>query len=148
MKFLKRFYIALVFALALPVGFAFATYPNIAIWDNDQLSTLGHGSITTAVDTSGTITLNAATTSTFSFTLTSTGRTLTIVNPRPGQVVDLYVTQDATGNRTITTYTNGYWAGGSGPTLTTTAAAVDVLRATWNATLGKWFYETVGKAYS
>lgn len=74
----------------------------------------------------------------FSFTLAATGNTVTISNPAPGQRINLYITQDATGSRTITTWTNFWFPGGTEPTLTATAAALDIVSATWNATLGKW----------
>jgi len=74
----------------------------------------------------------------FSITLTATGYTLTLANPNPGQSARVYVKQDATGSRTITTYTNVLWASGTAPTLTATAAATDLLEFRYNATLGKW----------
>jgi hypothetical protein len=69
-------------------------------------------------------------------------------NPAPGQVVMMELKQDATGSRTVTWNANVSWAGGTAPTLTTTANAVDVLRFTWNSTAGKWRGETVGKAFA
>lgn len=81
---------------------------------------------------------NASLASDFSFTLAATGNTVTISNPAPGQEITLYITQDGTGSRTITTWTNFWFAGGTEPTLTATAAALDIVTARWNATLGKW----------
>lgn len=141
--FLKRFYLALLLAFVLPATYAYAVYPTISIWDNDQLATLGFGS-TVAYDDAATITIDAAKKSSFSFTLTSTGRTLTIVNPRPGQQVYIYIKQDGTGSRTITTWTNMYFAAGTEPTLTATAGATDAFIATWSADLGKWYVQTAG----
>lgn len=74
----------------------------------------------------------------FSITLTTTGYTLTLANGSPGQEVRVYVTQDGTGSRTITTYTNVIWAAGTPPTLTTTAGHTDLLTFRFNATTGKW----------
>lgn len=74
----------------------------------------------------------------FSITLTTTGYTLTLANPEPGQNVEVYVKQDATGSRTITTYTNVLWAAGTPPTLTATANATDLLTFRYNSTTGKW----------
>lgn len=101
---------------------------------------------TALVDTSGTITWDASQGAYGYVTLTSTGRTLTITNAAPGSILTLRVIQDATGSRTITTYTNVVWASATAPTLTTTAAAYDVLRFTWDAVLGKFVGETVAKA--
>lgn len=81
---------------------------------------------------------DASLSDTFSVLLTTTGYTLTITNPEPGQVIDVYVKEDASGSRTITTYTNVLWAGGTPPTLTATANATDLLTFRYNSTLGKW----------
>ena len=42
-----------------------------------------------------------------------------------GQSGSIFVTQDATGSRTLAYHADWKWAGGTAPTLTTTAAAVD-----------------------
>lgn len=57
-------------------------------------------------------------------------RTLNVSGLRPGEEYTLYVQQDGTGSRTITWSGNVRWAGGSAPTLTTTAGALDVLAFT------------------
>lgn len=122
-------------------------YPQSAAFNGKAMSRLGRGGRATLTDAS-TIALDASTGSSFIVTLGATGRTLTISNASPGQVIDVQVVQDGTGSRTITTYTNVLWAGGTLPTLTTTAAAIDVLRFTYDATRAKFFAETVGKAYA
>lgn len=99
------------------------------------------GAVSALTDTAGTtkvLTGDASTASDFSITLTTTGYTMTIANPAPGQECNLYITQDGSGSRTITTWTNVWFAGGTEPTLTATAAALDVINLRWNATLGKW----------
>jgi len=61
-------------------------------------------------------------------TLTGTGRTVTFANPIEGTVYRLVIIQDGAGNRTITTWPAGIkWAGGSAPTLTTTASKADIV---------------------
>ena len=52
--------------------------------------------------------------------------TFTFVNPVNGQVYRIRVTQDATGSRTVT-WPTITWAGGSVPTLTTTANKSDII---------------------
>ena len=106
--------------------------------------------------TDGAVILADCTTGThFTVTLGATGRTLTLVNPAAGQIVTVEVKQDATGSRTITTYNGTHpnagvdtvaWASATAPTLTTTAAAIDVLRFTYNPTAARWIGETVSKA--
>lgn len=52
-------------------------------------------------------------------------RTLAISNVRTGQVFSLQIIQDGTGSRTVTWFSTIKWAGGSAPTLTTTASKSD-----------------------
>jgi len=54
-------------------------------------------------------------------------RTLAISNENAGQVFVLRLIQDGTGSRTVTWFSTIKWAGGSAPTLTTTASKEDVL---------------------
>lgn len=54
-------------------------------------------------------------------------RTLAISNAKVGQVFMLRLQQDGTGSRTVTWFTTIKWAGGSAPTLTTTASKADIL---------------------
>lgn len=57
----------------------------------------------------------------------SGNRTFALSNPAVGQQFTLIVQQDATGSRTVTWFSGILWAGGSAPTLTTTASKRDVL---------------------
>jgi hypothetical protein len=52
-------------------------------------------------------------------------RTLAISNATVGQTFILRLSQDATGSRTVTWFSTIKWAGGSAPTLTTTASKAD-----------------------
>jgi hypothetical protein len=65
-------------------------------------------------------------------TIAATGRTLTPSNVVSGGTYILYIKQDATGNRTITTYTNIQWPSGTPPTLSTGANAVDMISCASN----------------
>src|SRR5262249_3452607 len=65
-----------------------------------------------------------------SWTIGATGRTLAnpanLTNDLIGNHVRIYIIQDSTGNRTITTWGSSYkFSGGSKPTLSTAANAVD-----------------------
>lgn len=53
-------------------------------------------------------------------------RALALSNPGTGQVFLLRLLQDGTGSRTVTWFNTIKWAGGSAPTLTTTASKADV----------------------
>ena len=65
----------------------------------------------------------------FSWTIGAAGRTLNNpTNAKPGQKGVIYLIQDATGGRTITTWGNTYkFPGGTKPTLSTAANAVDIV---------------------
>ncbi len=79
-------------------------------------------------------------------TLGDVGRTLTITGVVAGTTYILKIIQDSGGNRTITTYTNFKWAGGTIPTLSTAAGAEDVLSAiTWDGTN---FYGILQKGFA
>lgn len=53
-------------------------------------------------------------------------RILALDNADAGQAFVIRLTQDGTGSRTVTWFSTIKWAGGSAPTLTTTAGATDV----------------------
>lgn len=79
----------------------------------------------TALTDGATITPDFATNLTFTVTL---GGNRTLANPSnlvPGQTGCIFITQDATGNRTLSWGTYWKWPSGAAPTLTTTANAVD-----------------------
>jgi hypothetical protein len=76
---------------------------------------------------SGTITLDLSTGFNFGITLTGSSVLANPTNAKPGQSGAIYLTQDATGSRTMTFGTAWYWALGTPPTLSTAANAVDVI---------------------
>lgn len=61
------------------------------------------------------------------YVLIQGNRTLALSNPVVGQWFNVMIQQDGTGSRTVTWWTTINWAGGSAPTLTTTANRVDIL---------------------
>ena len=80
-----------------------------------------------AVVFSSTIVLDLSTGFNFGVTLTGNSVLENPINAKAGQTGSIYLTQDATGSRTVTFGTAWYWAGGVAPTLSTTANAVDVI---------------------
>jgi hypothetical protein len=94
---------------------------------------------------SGTTLVNAALGNDFRLTLTASTTTLgNPSNPVNGQRIDFQITQGTGGSFTLA-YGANYDFGASGaPTLSTTAAKVDILGFIYNGTLGKWCY--VGSA--
>ena len=78
-------------------------------------------------NSTGTVTLDMSTANNFSMTLTGN---VTLANPTnltAGQSGVIYITQDATGSRTMAFGANWDFPGATAPTLTTSANAVDVL---------------------
>ncbi len=104
-----------------------------------------------AVGNSGTaLTIDASSTSGWVKTITLTGNcTFALTGATSGRAttLELVLTQDATGSRTVTWPTTVKWSGGS-PTLSTAAAAVDrVVLVTYNGGT-TWLGDLVGKGYA
>jgi hypothetical protein len=97
---------------------------NAVINAAQTFSKAQRGSITTLTD-GATITPDMAANNHFTVTL---GGNRTLANPTnlvAGQSGSIFVVQDATGSRTLSYGTNWDFKGGTAPTLTTTANAVD-----------------------
>ena len=93
--------------------------------DTAQNWTKGQRGEITALTDGATITIDMADSNNFSVTL---GGNRTFANPSndtAGQSGSIFITQDGTGGRTASWDTDWEWAGGTAPTLTTTAAASD-----------------------
>lgn len=86
--------------------------------------------VATPTISSGSLTLDYSAANVFSVSLTANVASLTISNPpasgKAGSFT-LILTQDATGGRSFTWPSSVTWAGGTEPTITATANAVDVL---------------------
>lgn len=80
---------------------------------------------------SGTITLDLSTANDFSVTLVGNSTLANPSNVTAGQSGIIFVSQDATGSRTLAYGTYWDWPNQSAPSLTTTASAVDVI--VWTA---------------
>lgn len=76
-------------------------------------------------DAAGTATLNLALGNHHSITMPAGNITIALSNGTVGQKFIIEITQDGTGSRTVTWFTTIKWAGGSAPTLTTTASKRD-----------------------
>ena len=77
-------------------------------------------------DAAATATLNVSQSNIHSITMPAGNITIAISNETAGQCFLVEITQDGTGSRTVTWFTTIKWAGGSAPTLTTTASKRDV----------------------
>jgi hypothetical protein len=93
--------------------------------DTAQTFTKGQRGEITVLSDGATITPDLADSNNFSVTL---GGNRTLANPSnitAGQSGSIFITQDGTGSRTLAYGSNFDFAGGTAPTLSTTAAAVD-----------------------
>jgi hypothetical protein len=113
----------------------------------------GVGAATTpsAVTFSATaMTVNCALSNVFTTTFTANVTVApTLSNPIDGQTINWFITQDATGSRTITWPTSFKWSGGStfAGVLSTSANAVDLLVATYRSTTSSW-YASLSKGFA
>ena len=114
--------------LGLAIGTDVQAYnANNAVLNVAQSFTAAQRGAVTALTDGATITPDFALANNFSVTL---GGNRTLANPTNltvGQSGVIKVTQDATGSRTLAYGANWDFAGGTAPTLTTTANAVDIL---------------------
>ena len=100
---------------------------NVAVTNAVQSFTVAQRGTVTALTDGATITPDFAAANNFSVTL---GGNRTLANPTnltAGQSGTIVITQDGTGSRTLAYGSYFKFAGGTAPTLTTTAAAVDVI---------------------
>ncbi len=96
-----------------------------AVLGTAQVFTAGQRGEVTALTSAATVTIDLANSNNYSCTM---AHNITFANPTnavAGQSGSIFLTQDATGSRTGSWGVNFDWAGGTAPTLTTTAAAVD-----------------------
>lgn len=109
----------------------------------DYLAVAGQhtaGKATTEVTLSdgATITINCALSNVFQVTLGGNRTIAAPTNPLRGQMIVLIVRQDATGSRTLTWNSVFTWPGGTAPTLSTAANAVDVIGFVYDYAATKW----------
>ena len=94
------------------------------------------------------MTVNCALGNVFTTTFTANVTTApTISNPFDGQTINWFITQDATGSRTMTWPTSFKWPGGTAGVLSTAANSVDLVVATYRSSTGFW-YTTISKAFA
>jgi hypothetical protein len=114
--------------LGLVIGTNVQAYDaNNAVLNVNQNFTVAQRGTITALTDGATITPNMNNANNFSVTL---GGNRTLANPTnltAGQSGVIVITQDGTGSRTLAYGSNFKFPGGTAPTLTTTASAVDVI---------------------
>ena len=70
-----------------------------------------------------------------------------ISNPQDGQTINWFITQDATGSRTMTWPASFKWPGATAGVLSTAANSVDLLVATYRSSTSAW-YVTLLKGFA
>ena len=114
-----------------------STYVQPAWAPAQQTCQIGVGAVQTVTFNATETFVNCEAGSQFALTLTANVAALSCINPQPGQKIDLFLKQDATGSRTVV-WNSVLWASGTAPTLTTTASHTDRISLTWNDSLAKW----------
>ena len=124
-----------------------STIVKSAIYDNSGNIGIGNTSPQHKLDVSGSIysriyTLTDSSTTAVdwnsanvqSITLNTSNTAFTFSNGQAGAVYKLILKQDATGSRTVTWPVSVKWPGGTAPTLTTTANAIDLVNIVYDGT--------------
>jgi len=95
----------------------------------------------TAVSFSATaMTLDCEDSNVFTTTFTANVTTApTLNNPKDGQTINWFITQDGTGGRSMTWPTSFKWPSGANKTLSTSANAVDLVVATYLSSTASWY---------
>lgn len=94
------------------------------------------------------MTLDCRLSNVFTTTFTANVTTApTISNPADGQTINWFITQDATGSRTMTWPASFKWPGGVAGVLSTGANSVDLVVATYRSATSAW-YVSIAKAFS
>lgn len=84
--------------------------------------------------------VNCALSNVFTSTHTANVTTApTFSNLKDGQTINWFITQDATGSRTMVWPSGFKWPGGTAGVLSTAANSVDLLVATYRAATGFWY---------
>jgi hypothetical protein len=94
---------------------------------------------------SGTLTIDCDDSNVFTTTLSENISSLVLNNAGAGQTINLLITQDGTGSRTMSWPASFKWPGGAAPSLSTGAGEVDLLTA---SRIGSNFYATLIKDFS
>jgi len=122
---------------------------NSASWFKMWITTAIHqflvngGAATPSVSVTfnATQTIDASKSNVFRLTLTNSITTFTISNPSDGQTINIFMTQDGTGSRTVSwpSGANYKWANATAGVLSTAPNSVDIFIATYRADTSLWY---------
>ena len=96
-----------------------------------------------ALTDGSTITIDAAKSTQFAVTLGGNRTIAAPSNPANGRVMLLWLTQDATGNRTLTWNATFRFPAGTAPTLSTGAGKTDYVAFVYNGNFSKWDFQGI-----
>ncbi len=120
--------------ISVPAANNILVYSNLGKWTNTPI--VGTAALATGGGQETVVTSNSSTTTTLDlasgnvFNITLVGNTTFAFSGATNSkacAIGLYLRQDATGGRTVAWPASVKWAGGTAPTLTTTASALDIL---------------------
>jgi hypothetical protein len=127
----------------------FAAPPQIGITTPNGAKFTFAATAPVAVTFSATaMTVDCSLSNVFTTTFTANVTTApTLSNAPDGQTINWFITQDATGSRTMTWPTSFKWPNGTAGVLSTAANAVDLVVATYRSATGFW-YATLSKGFA
>ena len=125
-------------------------WTNTPLVGTVALATGGGVETLSTANSTATTTLDLSTANVFNITLVVATTTFAFSNAVNGKAcaISLYLHQDATGNRAVNWPASVKWAGGTAPTLTTTASAIDILVFESLNGGSSWFGSLVGANFS
>lgn len=129
---------------------ALSTFSTLQVQSQSGTTFVGNAQTTPVVVafSATAMTVNCALSNVFTTTMTANVTTApTLSNPQDGQTINWFLTQDATGSRTMTWPASFKWPTGFVTTLSTAANSVDLVTATYRSTTGHW-YVTILKAFT
>lgn len=110
-----------------------------AYLDQNQSFTKAQGVDRSALTDAATVAVDASLSNVFTLTIGGNRTLGQPTNPKDGQGITIFITQDGTGSRTLAYHADWLFPGGTEPTLSTAAAAVDVFSAVYNGATTKWY---------
>lgn len=106
--------------------------------DVSATHTVGKSTQDYALTDGATVTINCLLSNVFTITLGGNRTFAAPTNPLRGQVINLLITQDATGGRTITWNSVFTWPAATAPTLSTIGGSTDLITMQYDYNASKW----------
>jgi hypothetical protein len=120
---------------------------SLAHLNINQSFTKAQGVTRVALTDAATVAVDASLSNVFTLTLGGNRTLGQPTNPKDGQGLTIFITQDGTGSRTLVYHADWLFPGGVDPTLSTAIGAEDVLSAVYNGATTKW-YAVLNKAFA